>query len=108
LVLPCPASQNSYYEESQDMGMHLEAITKEEAERRKNDQQIMKITVNNKLIGVLTKDELAFIETMRFCGEEYKHRVYLAATVRAQRLMEEKRIETKEKLTVQKNWKFFP
>ena len=95
------------YEKKQGMRMHLEAITKEEAERRRRivteDDQQIKIIKNNKLIGNLTEDELAFVRTMRFCGEDYKHRVYIAATVRAQRMMEEKRLDTKEKLTAQKD-----
>jgi transcriptional regulator with XRE-family HTH domain len=49
----------------------------------------------------ITEDELALIRTLRLCGEEYKHRVYVAATVRAQRIMEGKKLETDEKLTAQ-------
>ena len=68
-----------------------------------NTDGTIKVTRDNKLIATIAEDELAFIRTMRFCGEDYKHRVYLAATVRAQRMMEEKRLETKEKLTAQKD-----
>lgn len=36
-------------------------------------------------------------------GNEYKHRVYVDSTIRAQRIMEEKRLVTKEKLTAQQD-----
>ena len=55
------------------------------------------------MAGSLSKNELALIRTLRLCGNEYKHRVYVAATVWAQRTIEEKRLETKEKLTAQQD-----
>ncbi|MFC1820238.1 hypothetical protein ACFLZG_04030 [Thermodesulfobacteriota bacterium] len=43
------------------------------------------------------------MRTLRLCGKEYKHRIYVAATVQAQRIMEEKRLETREKLSAQQD-----
>ncbi|MFH0844179.1 MAG: hypothetical protein V1930_01780 [Pseudomonadota bacterium] len=54
-------------------------------------------------VDTISREELALIRTLRLCGEEYKKRVYVATSVRAQRLLEEKRIETKEKLKAQKD-----
>ena len=51
----------------------------------------------------ITDDELALVRTLRLCGEEYKKRVYIAATIRAQNVIEERKLETKEKLSAQKD-----
>jgi transcriptional regulator with XRE-family HTH domain len=51
----------------------------------------------------LTGDELALIRTLRLCGEEYKKRVYIAATIRAQNVIEERKLETQERLSAQKD-----
>ena len=46
---------------------------------------------------------LAPIRALRLCGEKYKKRVNIAATIRAQNVIEERKLETKEKLNAQKN-----
>jgi len=56
----------------------------------------------NPLVETLREDELALIRTLRLCGEEYKKRVYVAATVRAQNVIEEKKLDTKEKMKARK------
>jgi len=45
----------------------------------------------------------ALIRTLRLCGDEYKKRVYVAASIRAQNILKEKRLETKEKLKARKD-----
>lgn len=57
--------------------------------------------VLNNSSGNITKEELALIKTLRFCGNEYTHRMFVAVTVHAQRIIDEKKIEKKEKLSAQ-------
>jgi hypothetical protein len=42
------------------------------------------------------------------CGGEYKKRVYIVATIRAQNVIEERKLETKEKLNAQKDLEKLP
>ena len=46
---------------------------------------------------------MALIRTLRLCGTEYKKRVYIAATVRAQNVLEGRNLETEEKLSAQRD-----
>ena len=54
-------------------------------------------------VDQITRADLALIRTLRLCGEEYKKRIYVAASIRAQRLLGERKAETKEKLKAQED-----
>ena len=51
----------------------------------------------------ITNDDLALIRTLNICGEEYKKRVYIAACIRAQNVLDEKKLETKELLQAKRD-----
>ncbi len=53
-------------------------------------------------ISGVTREEHALIQALRFCGPEYTKMVYIAATVKAQNTMEEKKLEKKERLNIGK------
>ncbi len=53
-------------------------------------------------INIVAREEYALIQALRFCGPEYAKMVYIAATVKAQNAMEERNLETKEKLKIGK------
>ena len=51
----------------------------------------------------LKKEDQALIRTLKICGDEYKKRVYVASSIRAQNVIEDKKLETKEKLQAKKD-----
>lgn len=51
----------------------------------------------------LTKADLALIRALRVCGEEYTKRIYIAVTVRAQNVLEEKELKKEEKQKIRKD-----
>lgn len=70
-----------------------EPYSKEIAVKKKEGREIL---------GVV-EDELALIRTLRLAGDEYKKMICHTAAVKVQRLIEERKLETKEKLTVFKD-----
>ncbi len=50
-----------------------------------------------------TPQERALIRTLRICGPEYTKRVYVAASVRAQRVIEESNLDNGEKAKARKD-----
>jgi hypothetical protein len=47
-------------------------------------------------IETLSKQELALIRTLRLCGEEYKKRVYVAVSIRAKNVTNQKEPDKEE------------
>lgn len=84
---------------TQDASLNLAAISKEQAEARKLEETKQGPPGDKGL----TPDEMALIRTLRLCGEDYKKRVYIAATVRAQNVIEKRKLETKEKLNARED-----
>jgi transcriptional regulator with XRE-family HTH domain len=44
----------------------------------------------------LSREEMALIRSLRFCGEEYRKRVYNAVSIRARNVLEEKGVQSEE------------
>lgn len=44
----------------------------------------------------LSREEMALIRSLRFCGEEYRKRVYNAVSIRARNVLEEKALPSEE------------
>ena len=53
--------------------------------------------------GGISREDLALIRTLKLCGEEYRKRVFITVSVRAQNVVSEKRLETKKKLVAQED-----
>ncbi len=49
-------------------------------------------------VDTIDRKELALIRVLRLCGPEYAKRIYIASSIRAQNVIEERKLETEEKL----------
>ena len=56
-----------------------------------------------KVQEIITQDELALVRTLRRTGTEYRKRVYVAVSVRAQNKADEKKLSEKEKKRFKKD-----
>jgi transcriptional regulator with XRE-family HTH domain len=51
----------------------------------------------------LSREELALIRALRFCGEAYRKRVYNAVSIRARNVLEEKGLQSEERESVRED-----
>jgi transcriptional regulator with XRE-family HTH domain len=56
--------------------------------RRRKGEEIQDVSA-----GILSREELALIRSLRLCGDEYRKRVYNAVAIRAKNVLEEKALE---------------
>ena len=53
-------------------------------------------SIQGEAIKRLSREEMALIRSLRFCGEAYRKRVYNAVSIRARNVLEEKGLQSEE------------